>query len=567
MEIQARYEAWLSDPLIDAVTKEELRQLDGQTAELADRFIGWLEFGTGGMRGKIGAGTNRINVYTVRLATQALAIILQEKGLAERGVAIAYDSRRMSREFAHAAAEVFVGNGIPVYVFGTIAPTPILSFAVRYHGTGAGLVITASHNPPEYNGYKAYNAQGVQMLPHEAVEISEKMSTLSLADVKIAEQAQASPLWHDLGEETTQAYFEALLKLVPPIEPGDISVLYTPLHGTGGQYVPEILRRAGFRHVLTVDEQMQPNGSFPTVALPNPEEKGAFALAMQKAQEQPCDLILATDPDADRVGIAVRHEGDWHLLNGNQVGVLLAEFILSRMTDESRRGGVVVKTIVTTEMIQPIAEKYGVEVVNTLTGFKYIGHLIDELPKEGKHFIFGFEESYGYLAGEIVRDKDAVLASLLVAQMAAFYKNQGRTLVQQLRKLMDEYGYYQESLRSYSFSGTTEAQRAREFIARLRREPLREIAGEKVVVVRDYGTRIEYDLVAGAQRPIDLPEEDVLQWVTEQGSRVTLRPSGTEPKMKLYLGVRGRSLADSQERLAALEKAFDQLVQNGLGNK
>lgn len=567
MEIQARYEAWLSDPLIDAVTKEELRQLDGQTAELADRFIGWLEFGTGGMRGKIGAGTNRINVYTVRLATQALAIILQEKGLAERGAAIAYDSRRMSREFAHAAAEVFVGNGIPVYVFGTIAPTPILSFAVRYHGTGAGLVITASHNPPEYNGYKAYNAQGVQMLPHEAVEISEKMSTLSLADVKIAEQAQASPLWHDLGEETTQAYFEALLKLVPPIEPGDISVLYTPLHGTGGQYVPEILRRAGFRHVLTVDEQMQPNGSFPTVALPNPEEKGAFALAMQKAQEQPCDLILATDPDADRVGIAVRHEGDWHLLNGNQVGVLLAEFILSRMTDESRRGGVVVKTIVTTEMIQPIAEKYGVEVVNTLTGFKYIGHLIDELPKEGKHFIFGFEESYGYLAGEIVRDKDAVLASLLVAQMAAFYKNQGRTLVQQLRKLMDEYGYYQESLRSYSFSGTTEAQRAREFIAQLRREPLREIAGEKVVIVRDYGTRIEYDLVAGAQRPIDLPEEDVLQWVTEQGSRVTLRPSGTEPKMKLYLGVRGRSLADSQERLAALEKAFDQLVQNGLGNK
>ena len=286
MEIQARYEAWLSDPLIDAVTKEELRQLDGQTAELADRFIGWLEFGTGGMRGKIGAGTNRINVYTVRLATQALAIILQEKGLAERGVAIAYDSRRMSREFAHAAAEVFVGNGIPVYVFGTIAPTPILSFAVRYHGTGAGLVITASHNPPEYNGYKAYNAQGVQMLPHEAVEISEKMSTLSLADVKIAEQAQASPLWHDLGEETTQAYFEALLKLVPPIEPGDISVLYTPLHGTGGQYVPEILRRAGFRHVLTVDEQMQPNGSFRPLRFPTPR-KGSIALAMQKAQEHP----------------------------------------------------------------------------------------------------------------------------------------------------------------------------------------------------------------------------------------------------------------------------------------
>ncbi len=564
MEIQAQYEAWLKDPLIDEATKEELQQLEGQMAELTDRFFGWLAFGTGGMRGKIGAGTNRINIYTVRLATQALASILHDKGLAERGVAIAYDSRRMSREFAQAAAQVLVGNGIPVYIFDEIAPTPILSFAVRYHGTGAGLVITASHNPPEYNGYKAYNAQGVQMLPHEAAEISAKMGALSLADVKTADNAEASPLWHAIGEETVNAYYDAVLELAPQIEAGDFRVLYTPLHGTGGRYVPEILRRAGFKDVLTVEEQMQPDGSFPTVDLPNPEEEAAFSLAMQKAQQQPCDLILATDPDADRVGVAVRHEDDWHLLNGNQVGILLAEFILSRMTEESRRGGVVVKTIVTTEMIQPIAEKYGVEIINTLTGFKYIGHLIDELPKDGKRFIFGFEESYGYLAGTVVRDKDAVLASLLVSQMAAYYKQQGRTLIQQLHKLMEEYGYFRESLRSYSFSGTTEAQRAREFIAQLRREPLREIAGEKVVMVRDYHTSIEYDLEAGTSRPIELPQEDVLQWITDQGSRVTLRPSGTEPKMKLYLGVQGSSLEDSQRRLEAVEEAFDQLVQNGL---
>ncbi len=564
MEARALFEAWLKDPLIDEQTKTELRQLEGDPAELADRFFGWLEFGTGGMRGKIGAGTNRMNIYTVRLATQALANILRVDGIHTQGVAIAYDSRRMSREFAETAAQVLVGNGIPVYIFKDISPTPLLSFAVRHHRTAAGLVITASHNPPEYNGYKAYNSRGVQMLPEEASRISEQMKTLSLADVKWEKNAAQSSLWHELGEDTISAYYAASLAHAPQVDAGNLKLLYTPLHGTGARYVPEMLAKAGFENVQTVGPQMVPDGAFPTVSLPNPEEKDAFALSMKMAEELPCDLILATDPDADRVGVAVWHDASWHLLNGNQVGVLLADFLLSKMDPAHLEGAVLVKTIVTTEMIVPIARKYNVEVMNTLTGFKYIGELMDELPKQGKHFVFGFEESYGYLAGTAVRDKDAVLTSVLVAQMAAYYKAQGKTLVNRLEELMEEHGYYRETLRSYSFSGTLEAQRAKELIAELRREPLGEIGGEVVEIVRDYARGVEVDLGQNATRGIELPQEDVLQWITREGSKITIRPSGTEPKMKLYLGVRGSSFEEAAQRLQVLEQAFDELVQERL---
>lgn len=564
MEARALFEAWLKDPLIDEQTKTELRQLEGDPAELADRFFGWLEFGTGGMRGKIGAGTNRMNIYTVRLATQALANILRVDGIHTQGVAIAYDSRRMSREFAETAAQVLVGNGIPVYIFKDISPTPLLSFAVRHHRTAAGLVITASHNPPEYNGYKAYNSRGVQMLPEEASRISEQMKTLSLADVKWEKNAAQSSLWHELGEDTISAYYAASLAHAPQVDAGNLKLLYTPLHGTGARYVPEMLAKAGFENVQTVGPQMVPDGAFPTVSLPNPEEKDAFALSMKMAEELPCDLILATDPDADRVGVAVWHDASWHLLNGNQVGVLLADFLLSKMDPAHLEGAVLVKTIVTTEMIVPIARKYNVEVMNTLTGFKYIGELMDELPKQGKHFVFGFEESYGYLAGTAVRDKDAVLTSVLVAQMAAYYKAQGKTLVNRLEELMEEHGYYRETLRSYSFSGTLEAQRAKALIAELRREPLGEIGGEVVEIVRDYARGVEVDLGQNATRGIELPQEDVLQWITREGSKITIRPSGTEPKMKLYLGVRGSSFEEAAQRLQVLEQAFDELVQERL---
>jgi phosphoglucomutase len=560
----AVYQAWLNDPLIDEATKAELHQLRDNQVELADRFFGWLEFGTGGMRGKIGAGTNRMNVYTVRLATQALANTLLAKGNHTKGVAIAYDSRRMSKEFAETAAQVLVGNGIPVYLFTEIAPTPLLSFAVRHHGTAAGLVITASHNPPEYNGYKAYNSRGVQMLPEEASQISQQMKSLSLEAVQLADDPANSPLWHEIGEETISAYYEAALSCTPAVDPGDLNLLYTPLHGTGARFVPEMLARAGFRNVRTAQAQMVPDGSFPTLPLPNPEEQDAFALSMELAKADPCDLILATDPDADRVGVAVWDGEKWHLLNGNQVGVLLTDFLLANMSPAERDGGVIVKTIVTTEMVVPIAQKYGVEVTNTLTGFKYIGELMDELPKAGKHFIFGFEESYGYLAGTAVRDKDAVLTSVLVAKMAAHYKRQGKSLVHRLDELMAEHGCYLEGLRSYSFSGSVEAQRAREFIAQLREEPLREIAGEQVEIVRDYGRSVQINLVQGGSKPIDLPKEDVIQWLTDKESKITIRPSGTEPKMKLYLGVKAGSASAGRKRLGTLESAFDALIQAGL---
>lgn len=565
MDSRQRFTAWLEHPLIDSETKDELRRIAHDPTEVEDRFFKLLEFGTGGLRGKIGAGMNRMNVYTVSLATQALADVLKRQGQAHAGVAIAYDSRHMSREFAETAAGVLVGNGIPVYVFKELAPTPLLSFAVRYYKAGAGLVITASHNPPEYNGYKVYDHKGNQLLTDGALAVSRQMSELSLEDVNTARDAQTSSLWTDLGEEVIQEYYKAVAQIAPfSGADSDLRILYTPLHGTGGRFVPDVLHNAGFKYVKTVEEQMVPDSSFPTVRFPNPEEAASFKLAFRYGEKESFDIILATDPDADRVGTAVWDDGEWVLLNGNQVGVLLADYILQRLPDSIRKKAVVIKTIVTSEMIEPIAEKYGVEVMNTLTGFKYIGALIDVLEAQGKQFVLGFEESYGYLAGTAVRDKDAVLASLLIAQVAAFYKEQGLTLVRRLDQLMQEHGYYLEGLRSYSFGSSMEAQRAKEFIAELRTTPIATIADERVVSVLDYGKSTRLDLDTGKTSTIDLPAEDVLQWITAQNSRVTLRPSGTEPKMKLYYGVRADTREEAEKRLKDIEQAFDAMVRRGL---
>lgn len=565
MDSRQRFTAWLEHPLIDSETKDELRRIAHDPTEVEDRFFKLLEFGTGGLRGKIGAGMNRMNVYTVSLATQALADVLKQQGHAHAGVAIAYDSRHMSREFAETAAGVLVGNGIPVYVFKELAPTPLLSFAVRYYKAGAGLVITASHNPPEYNGYKVYDHKGNQLLTDGALAVSRQMSELSLEDVNTARDAQTSSLWTDLGEEVIQEYYKAVAQIAPfSRADSDLRILYTPLHGTGGRFVPDVLHNAGFKYVKTVEEQMVPDSSFPTVRFPNPEEAASFKLAFRYGEKESFDIILATDPDADRVGTAVWDNGEWVLLNGNQVGVLLADYILQRLPDSIRKKAVVIKTIVTSEMIEPIAEKYGVEVMNTLTGFKYIGALIDVLEAQGKQFVLGFEESYGYLAGTAVRDKDAVLASLLIAQVAAFYKEQGLTLVRRLDQLMQEHGYYLEGLRSYSFGSSMEAQRAKEFIAELRTTPIATIADERVVSVLDYGKSTRLDLDTGKTSTIDLPAEDVLQWITAQNSRVTLRPSGTEPKMKLYYGVRADTREEAEKRLKDIEQAFDAMVRRGL---
>ncbi len=565
MDSRQRFTAWLEHPLIDSETKDELRRIAHDPTEVEDRFFKLLEFGTGGLRGKIGAGMNRMNVYTVSLATQALADVLKRQGQAHAGVAIAYDSRHMSREFAETAAGVLVGNGIPVYVFKELAPTPLLSFAVRYYKAGAGLVITASHNPPEYNGYKVYDYKGNQLLTDGALAVSRQMSELSLEDVNTARDAQTSSLWTDLGEEVIQEYYKAVAQIAPfSGADSDLRILYTPLHGTGGRFVPDVLHNAGFKYVKTVEEQMVPDSSFPTVRFPNPEEAASFKLAFRYGEKESFDIILATDPDADRVGTAVWDDGEWVLLNGNQVGVLLADYILQRLPDSIRKKAVVIKTIVTSEMIEPIAEKYGVEVMNTLTGFKYIGALIDVLEAQGKQFVLGFEESYGYLAGTAVRDKDAVLASLLIAQVAAFYKERGLTLVRRLDQLMQEHGYYLEGLRSYSFGSSMEAQRAKEFIAELRTTPIATIADERVVSVLDYGKSTRLDLDTGKTSTIDLPAEDVLQWITAQNSRVTLRPSGTEPKMKLYYGVRADTREEAEKRLKDIEQAFDAMVRRGL---
>lgn len=567
MDAKARWEAWLSNPLIDDQTKAELAELAQDQAELQDRFFKWLEFGTGGLRGKIGAGTNRMNVYTVRVATQALANTLKNGGVAEQGVVIAYDSRRMSREFAQAAAGVLVGNGIPVFVFPEVAPTPLLSFAVRFLKTAAGIVITASHNPPQYNGYKVYNSSGGQILSASAEEISCQMAGLSLEEVVFESEPEQSRLFRWVGGEVEEAYFQAILAALPPLQhTGELKVMYTPLHGTGGRYVPEVLRRAGFARVFTVKEQLQPDGEFPTISSPNPEEGSAFELAFAHAEREGCDLVIATDPDADRMGAAVRSGGRWVLLNGNQMGVLLADYLLSRFGDNRLRNGVLIKTIVTTDMVCPLAQAHGVEVRNTLTGFKYIGALMDELAMKERQFIFGFEESYGFLAGTHVRDKDAVMASLLAAQAAAFYAERGLSLLDRLEELFAQYGYYLQGLESFTFASSLEAERSHLLVERLRQHPPISLAGEQVREVRDYGRGVAIDVASGDQNPITLPREDVLQWFTEEGSRISLRPSGTEPKIKLYLEVKGETRAEAERRLAAMRKACRELIEQGLIN-
>lgn len=565
MRAVQRYEAWLADPLIDGSTKDELRGLGKEPDEVEDRFFKWLEFGTGGLRGRIGAGSNRMNIYTVRLVTQALANHLKAQAKAEGGVAIAHDSRHMSREFTEAAAAVLVANGIAVYIFPEVAPTPLLSYAVRFYRASAGIVITASHNPPEYNGYKVYNEHGNQMLTEEALSISSQMAKLGLDKVRYEQNPKENPLWHWIGEEVIESYYQRLLAIAPHIEnTRDFRVLYTPLHGTGGGYVPEILRRAGFNRVSTVAGQMEPDGRFPSVSYPNPEDPEAFQLAFDQVKQEPCDLIIATDPDADRMGVAIDHKGQWRLLNGNQVGVLLADFLLANLDPAQARRSVVIKTIVTTEMVRPIAAKYGAEVRDTLTGFKYIGTLMDQLPGENREFVFGFEESYGYLAGTAIRDKDAVLASLLIAQVAAFYQERGLTLADRLEELMAEHGYYLQDLVSYSFATSLQAERSREFIAKLEQEPITTIGPERVVEVLSYGTSLHLDLRTNKKTAIMLPKEGVLQWITEEGSKVTLRPSGTEPKMKLYLEVQDKDYQKAQERLHTIKEAFDELVSSGL---
>lgn len=557
------YEKWLSDPLIDEATKKELLSLSD--AEMTDRFYQQMSFGTGGLRGEIGAGTNRMNIYTVRQATQGLANYILSQNGAKKGVAIAYDSRRFSAEFAKETALVLNANGITTYRFESLRPTPELSFAVRQLGCIAGVVITASHNPREYNGYKVYWEDGAQITPpHDKNIIAEVRKVTDIHEPKTMpeHEARAVGLYHSIGEEIDAAYLAEVRKqsIHPDVlekEAKHISVVYTPLHGTGNVPVRTVLRELGFEKVYAVPEQAVPDGEFPMVAYPNPEDPKAWELALALAKEKDADIILATDPDADRLGVYAKDAatGEYVSFTGNMSGVLICEYILRERSKLGTlpKNPTVVETIVTTNMVKPVAKEYGCDLLEVLTGFKYIGEKQHEFEQTHSHtFVFGLEESYGCLAGDYTRDKDAIVAVMLLAECAAFYKAQGKTLVDAMRELYEKYGYYKEDLATITLKGIDGKKEIASRMDAFRNNPKASYAGQKVLAVRDYELGVRRDLVSGEERELTLPKSNVLYYELENDGWCAIRPSGTEPKIKFYCGVKGESEADAGEKLDAL---------------
>ena len=556
---QELLQSWLNDPLVDEATKAELRAIADDAREVEDRFYRDLEFGTGGLRGVMGAGTNRMNRYVIGKATQGLADELLSREKAP-SVVIAHDSRRHSAEFALETACVLAGNGIKAYLFRSLRPTPQLSFTVRDLGASAGVVITASHNPPEYNGYKVYGPDGGQIVPDQAQRVYERIRRVTSFDMvrrMAPEEAEAKGLLVWLDEEADRRYVDAVVaqSLRPELlrsGAGEaLTIVYTPLHGSGNMPVREVLRRAGFTRVHVVAEQEQPDGGFPTVKSPNPEEREAFTLAIEQAERLGADLILGTDPDADRVGAVVKDEnGRYVVLTGNQTGALIVHYMLTALKEQGRlpANGAVVKTIVTSEMGADIARSFGCEVFNTLTGFKYIGEKMTQFERTGTHtFVFGYEESYGYLAGNYARDKDAVVAALLISEAAAYYKSQGKTLYDVLLELYAQYGTYLETLESRTLKGKDGLERIRAIMEDWRSQPPAEVAGVEVEALEDYKDGLN-----------GLPPENVLKFRLADGSWFCLRPSGTEPKIKVYLAVRRNGLDEAR---AALERLTREVME------
>lgn len=548
--VQTQYQLWMEDPAVDALTKEELRAISGDAKEIEDRFYKDLEFGTGGLRGVIGAGTNRINIYTVGRASQGLAQYVLQTETPSPSIVIAYDSRHMSPEFALESALVFAGNGVKAYVFKSLRPTPELSFAVRYLGATAGVVITASHNPPEYNGYKVYGSDGGQLVPEFAEQVIAQVNGVDAFDkVKKLTQAEAESqgLLQWLGEEIDAKYIQAVSgisqnpEVIKEIN-DDFRVVFTPLHGSGNVPVREVLKAVGFKQVRVVAEQEQPDSQFSTVKSPNPEEKDAFTIAIEQAKAWNADIIIGTDPDADRMGAVVKDSnGEYFVLTGNQSGAIMVNYLLSSLKERGAlpADGVVVKTIVTSEMGAVIANHYGVPTLNTLTGFKYIGEKMTGFEKSGEHtFLFGYEESYGYLAGDYARDKDAVIASMLICEAAAYYKKQGKTLYEVLQELYASFGYFLEKLESRTLKGKDGVEQIGRIMQDWRTNSPAEIHGLRVAEVEDYAKGIH-----------GLPKENVLKFILEDGSWFCLRPSGTEPKIKFYFAVKGNSGAQASEQL------------------
>lgn len=561
---------WLSNPYFDESTKAELSELNDN--EIKERFYKDLEFGTAGLRGIIGAGVNRMNIYVVRKTTQGLANYIKKQGGAAKGVVIAYDSRRMSPEFAREAALCLAANQIKAYIFESLRPTPELSFAVRELGCIAGINITASHNPPEYNGYKVYWEDGAQITPpHDSGIMNEVKAVTDYARVLTMPllEAEASGCYKVIGQEIDDKYIDALKGQVKEwdaiAQVGDtIKIVYTPLHGTGNIPVRRVLKEIGFSNVHVVPEQELPDGEFPTVSYPNPESEEAFDLALTLGKEIDADLLLATDPDADRLGVYVKDQnGEYHPLTGNMSGCLLGEYTIGRT--KALKGlpedGCLIKTIVTTNMADAIAGYYHVGLIECLTGFKYIGQKILEFERSGKGtYLFGFEESYGCLIGTYARDKDAIVASMALCEAAAYYKTQGKTLWDAMMDMYERYGYYRDDITSIALSGIEGITKIQAILESFRNNPPKEIGGHKVLAVRDYQKDTILNLETGSIKPTGLPASNVLYYEMADDAWVCVRPSGTEPKIKFYCSVKGTSLEDAKDQCEALKKAVSELA-------
>ncbi|OZU87107.1 phosphoglucomutase [Virgibacillus indicus] len=572
------YQKWNTFQNLEPSLKSDLEKIKGNDEALEDAFYKELTFGTGGMRGVLGPGINRMNIYTVRKAVNGLAnyLLVNTVNVKDRGVVVAYDSRYMSQEFAVETAKVLGAYGIRTHVFDTLRPTPLLSFAVRYLGTVAGVMITASHNPPEYNGFKVYNEDGGQIIPEEAEEIISSIQQTGdelLVPVMEREELEKKDLINWIGKEIDNAYLEQL-NLISKLEPEakqkekDLQIVFTPLHGTAYNLVMDGLEQLNFSHVDVVKEQAKPDPEFSTVESPNPEEHQAFELAITKGKENNADILLGTDPDADRLGVAVKDpSGEYKVLTGNQLGSLLLDYILSHSDPIVLKSARMLKTVVTSELGRAVADAYGVKTIDTLTGFKYIGEKIRQFDSTGETFIFGYEESYGYLISSFARDKDAVQAAMMACEMAYYWKNQGKTLLEALDVLYEEHGYYLEGMTSLTLKGKEGSQQIAKIMEEIRNNPLTEIAAFQVEKVEDYLSS-QRTVLGNAPKieTIELPKENMMKFILEQNNWVCLRPSGTEPKIKCYYGVSGDSKQDSEQKLASLKDKMEVVISQITGS-
>lgn len=570
------YKKWIDSDIVDENTKNELLSIKDEK-EIEDRFYKDLEFGTGGLRGVIGAGTNRMNIYTVGKATQGLALYLLNNYKDKVSVSIGYDSRNMSKEFAEISSLVLCANGIKVYLFESLRPTPVISYTTRYLGSKAGIVITASHNPKQYNGYKVYGEDGGQVTDKNAGIILEYIESLQdFKDVKKITKSKAieEGLLNIIGEDVDKTYIEkvkslAIRKDLISKYSKELNIIYTPIHGSGNIPVRRVLKELGYSNLNVVKEQELPDGNFPTAPYPNPEDPKVFKIAMEMAKSVSPDIIFGTDPDCDRLGVVVKDsKGEYKVLSGNQTGILLTNYILTSLKEINKmpKNGAIIKTIVTTEMVRNISKDNNVELIDVLTGFKYIGEKIKEFEENNnKTFIFGFEESFGYLSGTFVRDKDAVIASMLVCEMALYYKKKNMSLYDALIELYNKYGYYKEGLTSIELSGKEGQEKIQKVMQELRDDLKGEIDGIKIAKKMDYKLSLENDLTNNIETTINLPKSNVLKFILEDGSWFVVRPSGTEPKVKIYSSVVGNSLCDADNKFVKFNNTIMSIINSACG--